>query len=465
MKKIYVAVVSVFMGLSVGPVWAKEDASPVKRTLSFSSGYLTNSSGLTYANSNRALSNFYDEIGMAYGAGFDAVADTGWGSRNRGWLALLNLIPNSIVTYVQGTGYHEFGHYSRFKAYGYSPVFANDRYASQDPRRRTEGFKNPFTYTLYLFTRPGAGAATYQGKPLWFAKGALLDGVDEATQQAMENALRTGGYAGLEAYMIANAGNPSVVNAVRNQVDKGIIISAAGVNNAMRLSGDLVDRARRGDGHITDTFMYIDGRLQSLMYPSEEGEPNASAGNDMDSLVASYRLKEFSIRKSDFNTANTIALFCSSSTYAYMLGWYHFVDNGNTRVTPFTWGGVYAPDVEAYLLAEGISYKIKTGYAVNDVLSFPVSVEFVSKGKKGAEASVGACYRFEALGNIELSGNVLFGRKLGGDVRVHVPVDRFFVEGVVESMHQKSFYGQRNIPTLKKSVRSTAFLVRAGITY
>ncbi len=464
MKKIYVAVVSVVMGLSMGQVWAKEDASPVKRTLSFSSGYLTNSSGLTYANSNRALSNFYDELGMAYGAGFDAVADTGWGSRNRGWLALLNIIPNSIVTYVQGTGYHEFGHYSRDKAYGFSPVFANDRYATQDPRRYTEGFKNPFTYTLYLFARPFTSAATYRGKSLWVPQ-ALLDGVDEATQQALANAYRTGGMLGLENYVNANLHNPSIVNLAKNQADMEIIISAAGVNNAMRLSGDLVDRARKGDGHITDAFMYIDGRLQSLMYPSEEGKPNASAGNDMDSLVASYRLKGFSIRKSDFNTANTIAFFCSTSTYAYMLGWYNFVNNGNTRVKPFTWGGVYAPDVEAYLLAEGISYKIKTGYAVNDVLSFPVSVEFVSKGKKGAEASVGACYRFEDLGNIELSGNVLFGRKLGGDVRLHVPVDRFFVEGVVESMHQKSFYGQRNIPTLKKSVRSTAFLIRAGISY
>ena len=142
------------------------------------------------------------------------------------------------------------------------------------------------------------------------------------------------------------------------------------------------------------------------------------------------------------------------------------INKGETQVSAFEWRGIRLPEIENYLLARGLSYKITSGYRVNESLDFPISIEFVTKGKKGAEISLGAHYKMQHLGHLELSGYVLLGQKLAGGVKAYKPLgERFFVEGVVESIHFKSFYGERNIPSLKNSLRNTAFLLRVGLTY
>ena len=95
-----------------------------------------------------------------------------------------------------------------------------------------------------------------------------------------------------------------------------------------------------------------------------------------------------------------------------------------------------------------------------------MSIEFVGKGKKGVEGSIGARLRFPNADNLEVSGYILFGQELGGGAKIRIPFEeRFFIEGALETMHFKSFYGERNIPTLKNGLRSTAMLVRAGLMY
>ena len=57
--------------------------------------------------------------------------------------------------------------------------------------------------------------------------------------------------------------------------------------------------------------------------------------------------------------SNGISLFASASTYAYLLGWWNFImNNGETCVPVPEWNGVRLPDVESYLLTQGLSYKI-----------------------------------------------------------------------------------------------------------
>ena len=173
------------------------------------------------------------------------------------------------------------------------------------------------------------------------------------------------------------------------------------------------------------------------------------------------------LKKGTLDTANYVSFFGSASTYAYVYAWYNFVwENGKTRVPVPEWRGVRLPDVENYLLAQGLSYKIISGYRVNKNLDFPVSIEFVTRGQKGYEASLGARYCMEFLGDLAVGDYILFGQTLAGGMPVYKPLgNRFFVEGVVENMAYKSFYGQRNIPNLKDNLRNTSFLVRAGLTY
>src|SRR6056300_832701 len=173
-------------------VWAEGENLVKERTLSFSSGYLTGSSSLGWSNSNRALSNFYDEMTMAYGEGFDALAETGWAKHNRGWFATLNFLLNTYISVgVLWVSYHEFGHFTRAKAFGKDPYFEDERNSS------VRGISNPFSYTISRFTHPIYGA-TYPGKDLW----PPASGVPQA-------------------------------------MDWEIIFSAGGVNNSMRFSADV----------------------------------------------------------------------------------------------------------------------------------------------------------------------------------------------------------------------------------
>lgn len=429
------------------------EARPLKRTLSFSSGYLTNASNYAFSNSNRALSEFYDELGMGYAAGFDALADLDWSKRNRGWLFLINLLlPNSFLSHIQNIGFHEFGHFSRFRAFGYDPRFLNKRKPGLE-----NGFKNPFAYTVYLFTRiTGMSEATYRGKKLWQSKQTWMD------TNTLSNTYNHGGERAVTNYLINHPNDPDVLQFRNNLLDGTLIISAAGVNNQMRFSGDLSNKIYQKNGHLTEMFPFIDGRIATMCYPVSDDD-----GNDMNAILDSYREKDFNLCKSQMNTANCVSLLGSASTYAYFYAWYNFIwDNGETHVPVPEWRGVRLPDVENYLLAQGLSYKIISGYRVNKNLDFPVSIEFVTRGEKGYEASLGGRYRLESLGDLEVGGYILFGQTLAGGVHVYKPLgSRFFVEGVVENMAYKSFYGQRNIPTLKDNFRNTSFLVRGGMTY
>ena len=186
----------------------------------------------------------------------------------------------------------------------------------------------------------------------------------------------------------------------------------------------------------------------------------------MDALISGYTLKKIPVTKNNLNLAAQLSFFCSASTYAYLIGWGRFLKKGRSKVKPLEIGGFRLPDVETYFCAQGVSYKIISGYRLTKHVNFPISVEFIGKGEKGSEISLGSHVHIPSADNLEISAYVLFGRALGGGGRLRIHFeDIAFIEGVAETMHYKSYYGQRNIPTLKNSLRSTAFLIRAGVMY
>ena len=427
------------------------------RTISFSSGYLTGCPNVLFNNSNRALSNFYDEISMAYSLGFDQLSDFNWSRRHRGWFSIFSLLPHSVLVFVQSTGYHEWGHFSRDRAFGYNPYFVNKRNLGAQ-----NGFEDPFRYTLYLFSRPFQREATNRGTRTYLPESAF-QGVNDATRQDINAAFNAGGMNDVSTYVNAHDGEASITAFKDNLVDENIIISAAGVNNAMRLSGDIANRIYSYKAHITDFTLYLWTRLQTCSYPSENG---ANLSNDMDALISGYTLKKIPVTKNNLNLAAQLSFFCSASTYAYLIGWGRFLKKGRSKVKPLEIGGFRLPDVETYFCAQGVSYKIISGYRLTKHVSFPISVEFIGKGEKGSEISLGSHIHIPSADNLEISAYVLFGRALGGGGRLRIHFeDIAFIEGVAETMHYKSYYGQRNIPTLKNSLRSTAFLIRAGVMY
>jgi len=472
---------------------AKEEAPSLKRTLSFSTGYLTDSKNLNMGNSNQAMAGFFEEVNEGLGYGFDALAQTGWAQRNAGWfLFLSNALAAVWSNGAIGTAYHEFGHFTRFKALGYqAPYFEVG----------TEGkgtkYKNVFSYFTALLLKPGEGGATASGDK-WKVNPSFNSPDDLNNAQQGHNSRAP------FSFGMARIINPLVV--------------FAGVNNAMYLSERIAERTYNEGSHLIEGWAYLDGRLQSLVYSLDDKNKKNPGKGDMDLMIDHYKLAGISVNKARINQANLIAFFGSATTWAYVSGWFDYSVGGSGRVDALEYKGFRLPDISAYFLTQGISYRVASGYRISDTLHIPVSVEFVpqsSKGvsdailqssniyiqglvqsmglegarkflrelyqlSRGCEASVGISKRFEGLNNFSLTGNVLFGRSFGYGLKAHMPYKRFFVEGSFEAMNMRSYYGQRHIPQIIdhidkkldadqmprwKDIKDYTFAVRVGVTY
>lgn len=430
-----------------------------KRTISFSLGYLTGLDNLHMGNSNTALSGFFQELEQGYGAVFDWVSSYLSSKTGR---SILSVFETFVLTYVRLpaiiTSYHEFGHFSRWKAGGADPYFSK-------PFADT---KNIFKYVgLYLgfgihdglfyhyFSR--ANGQTTRGEAT-FLPASRFQGVSAATEKAMRQAFAKDGKSGVDKYIRVHKTDPDVKRYENSENDEDIMTTAAGVNNTMRLGGDLSDALWHAKGHVASSVLY--GRLKTNMwsYPLRDG-------SDPNFLIKDYAQKGITLTKKDMNRGNALALFLSASTWAYAWGWVDFVRNGNTVVPRAEVFGVRLPDVENYFLIEGMSYKVKTGYRWKD-LYIPLECEFVTIGAKGCEVTVGGEYTFPQLQNLSIGGHVRFGRAFDWDITLRQPIaKRFFIEGTVEHHSLKGFNGQRNIATLEKDVKAMTVLLRAGWIY
>lgn len=377
------------------------------RTISFSSGYLTFLKDLRFSNSNTALSEFYQELSQAYGAlfGFTSNALHSPGIRalaGAGELWFAWYRANGIIT-----SYHEFGHFTRFKAMGWEDVWFQTPYQTD----------NIFAFTFYCLTHFSVSAST--------------------------------------------AANAQTVSTHLPQIDQEILSSAAGVNNSMRLASDLSNALWEGRQSITSIMIYGKGKTDLWKYPL-----GSSSGNDVNSMLTNYRAKGMRITKAHMDQSNKIALFCSASTYAYMLGWLNFIHKGHTAVPRPELAGIRLPDVEAYCLVEGLSTKIQTGFRHKNFY-LPVSVEWLTHGEKGYEISMGAQQTLKRGYGITLGGTLRFGRAFDWDAIVRMPFAQkeAFIEARVEKHSLKSFHGQRNMATTTKGPSAMTFLLRIGAYY
>lgn len=358
------------------------------------------------------MSLFWQEVHMLHGGALDELSSTWWGERNGRALPFLDLPLNLWISFVQYTHYHEYGHFNRYKAFGYNPSFG-----------KSGKYRNAFQYMGYIFTHPFKEGVTQRGEKLWPAEGARV----------------------LES----------------PQIDEAILCSAAGVNNTMRFAGDLGDRAYNNKGHSSEFFSYTFSKLGPLFY-----QHRLRSEKDLAALVNFYRSKGVSISTGKMHTALILSYILSASTYSYASSFSYGSLPIEQDVRPLEWGGVRIPDVESYLVADGLSYKVKSGIRFTHSFHLPVSIEFVREGKKGIEVTVGLYKLFESLRGVAVSGNILVGKKLGWNASLYLPVTPYaFVEGVAEKMDIASYYGQRNIPTLKTSRASYSFLLRAGLCY
>lgn len=315
------------------------------------------------------------------------------------------LLGDYVVSNVLGsaflTVYHEHGHYNRLRAVGLKPHF----------KGRPSNFFSFFTRKL--------------GSP--YGSEATIASTTDRKFTPKDSQRYFNG------------------NLLSN--DWNIVMSGAGLNNEMRFAGDIGDKIIEGRGETTDFFFYLQGKTSTLTYSNSQ----ESSGSDTKQMRTAYANKGYRINRNDMDRSNAIALFLSASTYMYGSSLFNYVKTGDTSVRALEFYGVQLPDVESYYTSKGISYKVKSGYRWKD-WRFPISVEFVGKGKAQKDIKIGVIKSLPHFHNIDVRGDITMGKALGFTAQAIYPVIKN-CEIAAGFTHEnvKTFEGERNIMSVKKS--------------
>ncbi len=377
----------------------KKSENPSKRTITIDSNYGVNS------NSNKSISNAALEL-----IGVDGfIQDTALKSNSKfGRSAVVAYSLLSPITHAVQTSFHEFGHGSRDIAYGGSAVYFVGS-------NRDKPYNNFFSYFLGVMTDPYSGGAAR----------------------------------------------------VRRRFDdeKTLIVSAGGLNNQMYLAEKIQDKMLLDDvSHIAYGSTYFFGKLSTVLYPcGSENLSTVNAGNDKCSMLRQYRILGNDFSESQLDDANRASLYLSSDTYLFLKSYYDFISNGKTEVKPFIVNQFYLPNVSNYYNSKGISYKLDSGYRINNSATLVFGYEAIWSGQSQSELSVGINLRHNKYGLFlktiaghDSTSEVDFSYQIKQDFKAHIGVD---------SYNANSLYGQRNIPYYTVDNKITQYWAKISVFF
>lgn len=449
-----------FSGLFISGHALSSEAQPKnlcgKRTISVDSGYFTSGHYQPVFNSLIGWQNFYLEVNQGRTALFDMAANTNWGARHRGLLLLIDLIPQTFFFTSTVIPYHEWGHAFSMRAAGYTEAGVMNNHAQKDGRV----YENPLLLSIRHFFSPFTIPCAVRQERTWLAESSF-EGVDATTRAYLLRAFKFAGEYLVHVCCTESPQDPGVQKYVANERDLDILMSAAGPNSQVSYAGALDDALVRRKGHVTDGLFYMANKLSVGFTPEDD-----NADGDYTSVLCGYKQKNYAISRKNMKVNSFLSFFLSSSSHAYIYSLINFVHTGQTQATPFEPFGVRMPDVEAYILTKGLSMKVKSGYRVSETLHFPVAIEFLTHGEKGAEYTLGCEKEITSLNHLTLGCNPIFGQALNWESFIRAPLgDRAFIEGRAAYYSLKGFMGQRLIPSLKNGSSSYSFALRAGLRY
>ena len=400
------------------------------RTLSLNSSYLTS------ANSNRALGDFMVEFDDGISFIIDSIPNllgisSTFGIKlYNGLFGILNSLKSVFITL---TPYHEYGHFSRLSSLGFKTAKFEGQY---------ESFFPFFIYRLFK---------------QWGSFSFVMPDPEEEKTFKLK-------YSDQEYN------------------HQEFLVYAGGLNNQNLWAEKLEENMYLYKTHWSDfgtyfinkisTFIYASTYKEKLDSPTPDNFDNLSDDDkafekihDIRHMILNYRALGKNITSEDFRMSSIYSTAFSFSGYRYL---YSFFENSR-YLKPFEFFGIKLPDTSAYYTPKGISYKISSGYRVGENLVFPVAIEFVAKGDKAFESTIGFYKKLPNFGDASFKGNILISNEgeFGGKLQVEIPVaDYFYIGGGVEYYNAKTLYGMRNIPHQEnKKMSDTEFWIQGGLRY
>ncbi len=243
-----------------------------------------------------------------------------------------------------------------------------------------------------------------------------------------------------------------------NSLDWEMNAVAAGFTAGTKLSGIVADRMYYGHGKVTDFFAYSHDKLFPAMYDlffdSVTGEANEG---DVADLARFYEIKGWDIKSHDIVKASLISYFLSASTYSYITGISSFINGGNRKPKSLEYYHFRLPDVQAFY-ERGISYKIISGYRVNDSFDIPFSIEQVLNGEKQTEYSIGL--NIQLNDKYHIAGQYILGKKSQGSFTLSSQFsNNIIVYAGIEYNEIRNIEGARNISSLEFGSHDAEFFL------
>jgi hypothetical protein len=218
-----------------------------------------------------------------------------------------------------------------------------------------------------------------------------------------------------------------------------------GLNNEMNLSELYEDQLYYRKGHVMQIANYVAAKMSTNFYI--EDQPLVG---DIVNIKAHYTSLNLEVDDDDLNTAGQTSLLLSSSTYAYIYGLYNYIKTGDSSIKHFTYKGFRLPDVSFYYLREGLSYKVTSGYQLeNSWILF--AIEHIFNGEDITEATLGFRHSFEYKSKKFVSEiKAMVGPSLSSTMEIDMETSKnLWVKLGLSQINNHSLWGQRNINSLE----------------
>ncbi|MDR1561083.1 MAG: hypothetical protein LBS23_01875 [Holosporaceae bacterium] len=404
-----------FMFLSLALADSSEEPKKSKDTITISSGYFEK----WYTNDQLAV--FGSEL-LKAGRRLEKYTVDNSSVDTSEWLVWL---PRILTMYLYKTfrnAYHEIGHGLKNRAYG------ADYALLKDDKTLTSFEKNEnfFKYFVKKLGSPRSRGACYASKEL------------ADTEE--------------------------------------LVVSAGGMNNEIYLAErQAEDFHKNGSLGGVESFYYFYNRLSPVAYASkgkseeDRDKPDTDVGDDPIAIEGYYKKLGISARKSDIKSAGVISLLLSGMTYSILWGAYkNLSTDGGYTPKPFNVWGIRIPDTFSYITSKGISYKVVSGYKMDENLNLIFGLETVLHGKSANEFSLGFDKTFgESLHNISCKVVTTFGKGFNVEASCSYPIlECLSINFGGGSYSSKSLLGERHAKNMENGKgRSNNVFVSISFLY
>ncbi len=168
-------------------------------------------------------------------------------------------------------------------------------------------------------------------------------------------------------------------------------VIAGGMNNSSMFAEALEDQMATNGGHVMEYMAYVRAKEDAYNYArgTELGGAFGGGGiGDVQNLLNDYSSRGIGITTNDIKVGSQVSRWLSSSHWAYGIGAVKYVFSGDPNVHPLSLGPIKMPDISHFLMYRGLSFKLRTAI-LNDSVQYPFELEYLYKGEKIIEASLG----------------------------------------------------------------------------